>query len=210
MLATAALAALYVGLCASPASAATIVNAKSIKVTLAGGDQLQISELQAFDFSNLNVAGSAAGGTASTNSVHSDFHGGKSTAAANANDGALPYARNYGDDPTFYTGIDENAFLQIAFAAPTTISKLTIYGRIDCCSHRDIYNVSVFDANGGTLYSGVLDATGADHMASVSFDAPVAPPGGAAVPEPATWAMMIFGFGAVGSVIRSRRRRAVA
>ena len=33
----------------------------------------------------------------------------------------------------------------------------------------------------------------------------LAPPGGA-VPEPATWAMMIAGFGAAGSAIRSRRR----
>lgn len=33
----------------------------------------------------------------------------------------------------------------------------------------------------------------------------LAPPGGA-VPEPATWAMMIAGFGAVGSAMRSRRR----
>ncbi len=30
---------------------------------------------------------------------------------------------------------------------------------------------------------------------------------GAAVPEPATWAMMIMGFGAVGSMVRSQRRR---
>lgn len=29
-----------------------------------------------------------------------------------------------------------------------------------------------------------------------------------AVPEPATWAMMILGFGAVGAVLRQRRRRA--
>ena len=29
---------------------------------------------------------------------------------------------------------------------------------------------------------------------------------GGAVPEPATWAMMIIGFGAVGSAMRSRRR----
>jgi hypothetical protein len=29
---------------------------------------------------------------------------------------------------------------------------------------------------------------------------------GGAVPEPATWAMMIFGFGAVGSMLRYRRR----
>jgi hypothetical protein len=30
---------------------------------------------------------------------------------------------------------------------------------------------------------------------------------GAAVPEPATWAMMIIGFGAVGSMVRSHRRK---
>lgn len=32
--------------------------------------------------------------------------------------------------------------------------------------------------------------------------------GFAAVPEPATWAMMIIGFGAIGSALRSNRRRA--
>nr|WP_309643010.1 PEPxxWA-CTERM sorting domain-containing protein [Phenylobacterium sp.] len=31
-----------------------------------------------------------------------------------------------------------------------------------------------------------------------------------AVPEPATWAMMIIGFGAVGTMVRSRRRMAIA
>ncbi|MDP3870673.1 MAG: PEPxxWA-CTERM sorting domain-containing protein [Phenylobacterium sp.] len=35
--------------------------------------------------------------------------------------------------------------------------------------------------------------------------------GGSVVPEPATWAMMIIGFGAAGSMLRSsRRRRALA
>jgi hypothetical protein len=32
----------------------------------------------------------------------------------------------------------------------------------------------------------------------------------AAVPEPATWAMMLLGFGATGALLRSDRRRAVA
>lgn len=32
----------------------------------------------------------------------------------------------------------------------------------------------------------------------------------AAVPEPSTWAMMLFGFGAIGWSVRSRRRRAAA
>jgi len=33
------------------------------------------------------------------------------------------------------------------------------------------------------------------------------PGGGGAVPEPATWAMMLVGFGAVGAAVRRRRRR---
>jgi hypothetical protein len=33
---------------------------------------------------------------------------------------------------------------------------------------------------------------------------------GAAVPEPTTWAMLMLGFGAVGAVLRSRRRVAVS
>ena len=37
----------------------------------------------------------------------------------------------------------------------------------------------------------------------------ITPPIGAAVPEPATWAMMIIGFGAVGSTVRTSRRRNV-
>ena len=31
-----------------------------------------------------------------------------------------------------------------------------------------------------------------------------------AVPEPATWALMILGFGATGTAMRYRRRRALA
>ena len=34
--------------------------------------------------------------------------------------------------------------------------------------------------------------------------------GGGAVPEPATWAMMLMGFGALGTVLRQQRRRGVA
>lgn len=34
--------------------------------------------------------------------------------------------------------------------------------------------------------------------------------GGGAVPEPATWAMMLLGFGAIGASIRSRRRSPLA
>jgi hypothetical protein len=47
---------------------------------------------------------------------------------------------------------------------------------------------------------------------NVSFGAAVADPTptGPGVPEPATWAMLILGFGATGTVLRSRRRTALA
>jgi hypothetical protein len=34
--------------------------------------------------------------------------------------------------------------------------------------------------------------------------------GNGAVPEPASWALMMIGFGAIGSAMRSRRRMAVS
>jgi hypothetical protein len=34
--------------------------------------------------------------------------------------------------------------------------------------------------------------------------------GGADIPEPATWALMLLGFGAAGGMVRARRRRALA
>jgi len=57
------------------------------------------------------------------------------------------------------------------------------------------------------LQDGIDEAWGLDNVA---FRATVAdaPTGG--VPEPATWAMMILGFGAAGTALRSRRRTALA
>lgn len=41
------------------------------------------------------------------------------------------------------------------------------------------------------------------------FEAPVQPPTGA-IPEPSVWAMLILGFGAAGTALRSRRRKLMA
>ncbi|MDZ7588255.1 MAG: PEPxxWA-CTERM sorting domain-containing protein [Parasphingorhabdus sp.] len=39
----------------------------------------------------------------------------------------------------------------------------------------------------------------------IPYNAGYVPLGAGAVPEPATWAMMIFGFGAIGAAARKRR-----
>jgi len=59
----------------------------------------------------------------------------------------------------------------------------------------------IFDANGGPK---IVGATFASTGNSFEFDNLAA-----AVPEPATWAMMIFGFGAVAGAMRHRRRVAI-
>lgn len=53
----------------------------------------------------------------------------------------------------------------------------------------------------------VIDDAGADVGSLRGWELSL---GGSAVPEPATWAMMIIGFGAAGSMVRASRRKGVA
>ena len=73
------------------------------------------------------------------------------------------------------------------------------------------------DANGTTLWGGIRSATDANGNVLTDWTVRSASrtdytksliPDAAGVPEPATWAMLILGFGAAGSLIR--RRRALA
>ena len=192
----AGLASLAGVLLAGAASAATVVGAHSVHVTSANNTWIQISELQAFDFSNVNVALAANGGVATAPNLYHPL-----SVPANANDGVFPQAFPF----IYHSGTGGSTdFLNITFAGAHTLASLTIYGEGDpaCCSFRDIFNIDIRDAAGKSLYAGTLDAFNASHSASVSF---TRPPGGA-VPEPASWAMMILGFGLAGATIRSRRR----
>jgi hypothetical protein len=54
--------------------------------------------------------------------------------------------------------------------------------------------------SGGTLYTGVTASTLGDMVFRTFADDTVA-----AVPEPATWAMMLAGFGLIGGSLRTRR-----
>ncbi len=181
-------------LSAVPAAAVSVVGATRVVVTNALPDWLQVAELQAFDFGANNVA---LAGIASASSV---YQNGPAT-PDKANDGSTN-----GTYPNiFHSGTPgAGEFLQIDFAAATNLSSLTLFGRTDCCSERDLFNVSIYNANNTLLYSGQLDTRSA-LSASVTFDRAV---GG--VPEAATWAMLIAGFGLTGATLRRRRTMAVS
>ena len=57
----------------------------------------------------------------------------------------------------------------------------------------------------GSAVFGSLIQSGVIHLNT--YNGGFTPPAAAGVPEPATWAMMIFGFGAIGSAIRYRGAR---
>ena len=189
LLATAALAA-------TSSSAVTVTGATRIRVTnaLPNPDYVQIAELQPFDFNGVNVALAANGGTASGNpSLPSNCNNGFCD-ADNAIDGDTNWFNG-----GFHSDYPASAgYFEVSFAA-ANLASLTIFGRPELyMTGRDAYNVTIFNGRGTTFYSGYLD--GRD-VASVSttFTA-----GG--VPEPASWAMLIAGFGLTGAAARRRRR----
>ncbi|WP_394763224.1 PEPxxWA-CTERM sorting domain-containing protein [Phenylobacterium sp.] len=179
-------------LLANGAVAATVVGAKSIHITTAGPTYyIQISEVVALDFGNADVALDTNGGSAFAPNNYGGS-GGPGTAI----DGI------YSAYPLEYVSVGTAGdYLDITFANATTLAGLSIYGRPDCCSDRDIYNFDIRDQDGQSLYSGILDADNTGHVGSVAFDRPV----GGGVPEPATWALMIGGFGLAGGALRRRR-----
>lgn len=88
-----------------------------------------------------------------------------------------------------YTGIDVSALANGNTTNPFTNPLVTI-------------SFTGFDASnvGALEFSSTSNAFEFDNVAVVS----------GAVPEPATWAMMLFGFGIVGSALRRRSRAAIA
>ena len=178
------------------AANATSTPVTSIRITNALPSWLQVSEVIATQTgTGTDVALASQGATASASSVYS-----AQSSADNAIDGVGP--ANY---PNIYhsAGNDGSDYLLITLAGGFDLSSLTILGRTDCCDDRDLYNYQLF--NGTTLVgSGMLDARNTAHSGSVEFA-----PGGA-VPEPASWALMLGGFGMVGGAMRSRRKVAVS
>lgn len=182
----------------SQAAAVTVLGAKSVTITSAVPSYLQVGELIAADYSAVDVALGTHGAVASASSI---YHG-----------EALPGFAIDGAYPASYPNIFHSAtdaageYLTVTFAAAHDLASLTIYGRADrdsfCCGQRDVYNYSIFNADGGLITSGQLDTRSSqDTSATVTFDRATTP---TTVPEPASWALMILGLGGAGALLRRR------
>ncbi len=181
--------ALALSLAAANANAG-LMDVSYIQVTNALGTWLQIAEIWAVDMSITNVA---LTGTATSNEAGGTYF----TSPTLVNDGDLT-----GTYPNiFHEGAptSNGAMVTLTLAAPTELAGFAIFGRTDCCSDRDVYNVEFFNESDESLYyAASLDATGERHAAFIEFGP------SSQVPVPAS--VGLIGLGLLGLAARKKRQ----
>ncbi|WP_246128955.1 PEP-CTERM sorting domain-containing protein [Colwellia demingiae] len=167
------LKAVIAGLILSVSSIANagLINVSYLEITNAKGDWLQVGEVIANDMFNNDVA---LTGFATATAPHqwSAISG-----PEKAIDGIT--LGNYNLGQIFHEQF-KGSTLTVTFDSLQDLSSIQIFGRTDCCSSRDIYNVSFYGEDSNLI------ATYTDIAPGVSID----------VPEPSTLA--IFALGIMG------------
>lgn len=196
---------------------ALVYGVKSVTVTNALDSWLQISEIRTFNESGINVSLSSNGGVATNiggvwSGIGPEFvEQGFSSGPDKVNNGTtIPY---WGWGDVFFPAIEHGTSLTITFNSEYDLSSFSILGRSDAAQNLNVFNIFLLDSSGSIIHSFFVDAISASTaggFTTVTFVEDINPPvsGGptvSGVPEPATWAMMITGFGLAGAAARRRR-----
>ena len=179
--------------CASIAQAG-LVGVKEIEIRSSLPTWLQVSEVVATETgTGDDLALMSAGATATS---LSNWTG---SSPLNAIDGIAPapfpnISHSGGNGPL--------EFLLVTLDSPSELDSITLYGRTDCCSGRDIFDLVLRDYNGSVLFQASdLNATGSnDHLVTVYLPNT----GNTPVPEPSTIGLMVTGLLGLGAWRRKR------
>ena len=121
---------------------------------------------------------------------------------------------DFGNDDAFYTNPGDRAVLTVFLGAAMVGQTFVVMNRNDVMDQTigfafgsfDSFTLAYTDVAGNPFTGGGGTAVGLiEVIDNITFDVP-----DTVVPEPASWALMILGFGGVGTILRSRKRLQLA